>query len=59
MTINRRQVLQLAAVGAAGGGMQACGGGGHTISPDTAFPRGPYGAESTAEEVTARRNDHG
>ena len=52
MPINRRQVLQLAAVGAAAGALQACGGDKPTVSIDANLPNGPYGADSTAEQVT-------
>lgn len=52
MPINRRQLLQVTALGAAGTGLQACSGGDITLNHDEKFPRSTYGAESTAEEVT-------
>ncbi len=52
MTINRRQLLQLTSVGLAAGGIQACASDEATISIDTSLPNTPFGADSTAEEVT-------
>ncbi len=49
--INRRQFLQASAVGVAASTLPACSGD-HTISIDTSLPIGPYGADSTAEQVT-------
>jgi NAD(P)-dependent dehydrogenase (short-subunit alcohol dehydrogenase family) len=49
--INRRQFLQVSAAGVAASTLPACSGD-NTIAIDTSLPVGPYGAESTAEEVT-------
>jgi NAD(P)-dependent dehydrogenase (short-subunit alcohol dehydrogenase family) len=49
--INRRQFLQASAAGVAVTTLPACGGD-HTISLDATLPIGPYGADSTAEDVT-------
>ena len=49
--INRRQFLQASAAGVAASALPACSGD-HTISIDTSLPIGPYGADSTAEQVT-------
>ena len=50
--INRRQFLQASVVTTvAAGSLSACSGD-HTISIDTSLPIGPYGADSTAEQVT-------
>ncbi len=51
MAINRRQFLQVSAIGAGAGSLAACGGE-DAVSIDTSLPVGPYGAKSTAEEVT-------
>jgi len=53
MTIRRRQFLQLSAAAAAVPLTTACGDDGPRATVDTSLPNGPYGAESTAEEVTA------
>ncbi|MFK8048448.1 MAG: SDR family NAD(P)-dependent oxidoreductase [Halioglobus sp.] len=52
MSLNRRQLLQATALGMAGSGLQACSGDEFTRKPDSNYPRGVFGAESTAEEVT-------
>jgi NAD(P)-dependent dehydrogenase (short-subunit alcohol dehydrogenase family) len=52
MTINRRKLLQLTTVGLAGVGAQACSGDDTAVQIDTSLPNSPYGADSTAEEVT-------
>ena len=48
--INRRQFL-MATAGAASVSLTGCGSG-HEISIDTSLPVGPFGADSTAEQVT-------
>jgi NAD(P)-dependent dehydrogenase (short-subunit alcohol dehydrogenase family) len=50
--LNRRQFLQATVATAAVTSLGACGTG-HEISVDNSLPLGPYGAKSTAEEVTA------
>lgn len=52
MSISRRQLIQLAAGGAALGGLQGCAADEPIVSIDTDLPNSPYGAKSTAEEVT-------
>jgi NAD(P)-dependent dehydrogenase (short-subunit alcohol dehydrogenase family) len=52
MPIHRREFLQLGAAGLSGATLTACAGDEHRIEIDTALPNSPYGAESTAEEVT-------
>ena len=52
MKLERRQLLQLSAAVAAAPLLGACDGDGPVIMPDARFPVGPYGAKSTAEEVT-------
>lgn len=52
MSINRRQVLQLGAVGLVAGSVQACGGDDATVSIDQQLPNSVFGADSTAEDVT-------
>ncbi|MDX1736314.1 MAG: SDR family NAD(P)-dependent oxidoreductase, partial [Halioglobus sp.] len=51
MTINRRQFLQASAAGAAVTAIAGCSGD-DPVAIDTSLPVGPYGASSTAEEVT-------
>lgn len=51
MAINRRQFLQASTATLAASTLPACGGEG-PVSIDTNLPVGPYGAKSTAEEVT-------
>jgi len=53
MNIKRRQVLGLAAVGAGSALLGGCDSDKPVVTPDTRFPIGPFGADSTAEEVTA------
>lgn len=53
MTLQRRQFLGLAAATGAMPLLAGCADDEPVLSPDTRFPRGPFGAESTAEEVTA------
>ncbi len=52
MTIRRRLLLQLSAAAAATPLVGACGDDGPEVTLDTTLPNGPFGAESTAEEVT-------
>lgn len=52
MPLNRRQLLQATALGVAGSGLQACSGDEFPLKPDDNYPRGDFGADSTAEEVT-------
>jgi len=52
MIIQRRQLLQLSAAAVAAPMLGACGGEEFVVSPDTRFPIGPFGSDSTAEEVT-------
>lgn len=52
MNIQRRKFLGLTAAAAATPLVVGCGAGDHAITPDTRFPSGPFGASSTAEEVT-------
>ena len=51
MAISRRQFIQVSVTGAAVTALPACSGEGTSI--DTRLPVGPFGASSTAEEVTA------
>jgi len=53
MTIGRRQFLGLACAGAAAPLLHGCSGEKPEVSLDRRFPIGPFGADSTAEEVTA------
>ena len=52
MNISRRQLLGLGAATATAPLLVGCDGDAPKVSPDTRFPIGPYGADSTAEEVT-------
>ncbi|MEH6570223.1 MAG: SDR family NAD(P)-dependent oxidoreductase [Halioglobus sp.] len=52
MSINRRQMLQLGAVGLAAGSIQACGGDEPDVTIDRQLPNSTFGADSTALEVT-------
>lgn len=52
MNIRRRQLLQMSAVAAATPVVAGCSGGDHEATLDTRYPIGPFGADSTAEEVT-------
>ena len=52
MSVSRRQVLKLGVAGAAVPALSACGDDGPEITIDKRFPSGPFGAQSTAEEVT-------
>ena len=52
MNISRRQLLGLTAATAATPLLGGCDGDAPKVSPDTRFPIGPFGADSTAEEVT-------
>lgn len=52
MSISRRQLLGLTAATAATPLLVGCDGDAPKVSPDTRFPIGPFGADSTAEEVT-------
>jgi NAD(P)-dependent dehydrogenase (short-subunit alcohol dehydrogenase family) len=51
MKPKRRQLLQLTAAAAAAPVLGGCAGD-HEISPDQRYPIGPFGPDSTAEEVT-------
>ncbi|MDX1732988.1 MAG: SDR family NAD(P)-dependent oxidoreductase [Halioglobus sp.] len=53
MTIGRRQLLLYSTAAAAAPTLAACGGSGPVANVDTTLPNSPYGAESTAEAVTA------
>ena len=53
MLVRRRQLLSLSAAIAATPALVACGGDTPVVTLDTRFPVGPFGADSTAEEVTA------
>lgn len=53
MDIKRRQLLQLSAAAAATPMLAACGDDDPQVSIDRSLPVGPFGAESTAEDVTA------
>lgn len=53
MTLQRRQFLGLAAVTGAAPLLAGCADDQPVLSPDARFVLGPFGAESTAEEVTA------
>ena len=53
MDIRRRHLLGLAAAASAAPLLGGCGDDEPVLKPDTRFPRGPFGADSTAEEVTA------
>ena len=50
--IGRRNFLHLAVGVTVAPVVSGCGSGSHTITLDSSLPIGPYGAESTAEEVT-------
>jgi NAD(P)-dependent dehydrogenase (short-subunit alcohol dehydrogenase family) len=52
MKLQRRQLLQLSAATAAAPMLGACAGDDFALSPDTRYPAGPFGSDSTAEEVT-------
>ena len=52
MPLNRRQFLSATAAAATVSTLPACGSS-HEVTIDTSLPVGPYGATSTAEEVTA------
>ena len=51
MKFRRRQLLQLGAASAAAPVLAGCASD-HEVTPDEDYPIGPFGAESTAEEVT-------
>ncbi len=53
MDVGRRRMLQWSAMAAATPLVAGCGTDGPVVTVDTRLPTGPYGAESTAEEVTA------
>jgi NAD(P)-dependent dehydrogenase (short-subunit alcohol dehydrogenase family) len=53
MNMKRRELIQFSAAVAATPLLAACGDDGPVVSRDTRFPQGPFGAQSTAEEVTA------
>tara|TARA_R110002110_G_scaffold205066_1_gene416795 strand:- start:203736 stop:204758 length:1023 start_codon:yes stop_codon:yes gene_type:complete len=53
MNIPRRRLLQLGVAAAAAPLLAGCGDNDFTVAPDTRFPQGPFGAQSTAEQVTA------
>lgn len=50
MNLNRRQFIQASAATAMATSLTACSG--NSVEIDTSLPVGPYGASSTAEEVT-------
>lgn len=52
MDVNRRQFLGLAGGAAVAPLLTSCGDA-MEVTPDDRFPRGPFGAQSTAEEVSA------
>ena len=52
MKLKRRQLLQLSVATATAPLLAACGDDGAAVSSDNRFPSGPFGAQSTAEEVT-------
>ena len=52
MSVNRRQFMQLSAAAVVPVSVTACSGDDFPISPDTRYVQGPFGASSTAEEVT-------
>jgi NAD(P)-dependent dehydrogenase (short-subunit alcohol dehydrogenase family) len=51
-SLDRRRFLQLGTGALIVPGLAGCGESKFTITPDSAWPQGPYGAESTAEMVT-------
>lgn len=53
MTIQRRRLLGLAVAAVGAPLLAGCDGGKPKVSLDTRLPIGPFGADSTAEEVTA------
>ena len=59
MKLKRRQLLQLSVAAATSPLLAACGDDGEEVSIDNRFPSGPFGAQSTAEEVTAGLDLHG
>ncbi len=59
MYIKRRQLIQFSAATAALPLLPACDGGGPVVTADARYPTGPFGAQSTAEEVTVGLDLHG
>ncbi|MDH4039957.1 MAG: SDR family NAD(P)-dependent oxidoreductase [Gammaproteobacteria bacterium] len=53
MRLTRRHLIALAAASAGAPLLAGCDGDKPGVIPDTRFPIGPFGADSTAEEVTA------
>ena len=53
MDSGRRRFLGLTVAAATAPMLAACSGEEYTVIPDSRFPIGPFGADSTAEEVTA------
>jgi NAD(P)-dependent dehydrogenase (short-subunit alcohol dehydrogenase family) len=53
MDMQRRRLLGLAAIAAGAPLLPGCGGDEPELTFDTRFPIGPFGADATAEEVTA------
>ena len=53
MKLKRRQLLQLSVTAATSPLLAACADDGPEVSIDSRFPTGPFGAQSTAEGVTA------
>ena len=51
--VSRRQFLSLGGTVALAGSVGACGGSDNPVTIDTSLPNSSFGAESTAEEVTA------
>ena len=59
MNVKRRELIQFCVAAAATPPLAACGDDGPVVSRDSRFPQGHFGAQSTAEEVTADLNLHG
>jgi NAD(P)-dependent dehydrogenase (short-subunit alcohol dehydrogenase family) len=59
MKLGRRQLLQLSFTAATASLLAACTDDDPEVRIDTRLPNGPFGARSTAEEVTAGLNLHG
>ena len=59
MKVKRREFIQFSAAVAAMPTLVACGDDGPVVRRDGRFPQGPFGAKSTAEEVTADLDLHG
>jgi NAD(P)-dependent dehydrogenase (short-subunit alcohol dehydrogenase family) len=59
MKLKRRQLLQLSVTAATYPLLAACSNDGPQVNSDSRFPSGPFGAQSTAEDVTAGRDLRG